>query len=302
MASYVIGVDFGTESGRAVVIDTTDGQELGSSVYPYANGVIDEALPAPDDDVRLAPEWALQDPDDYIRTFQHAVPAAIAQAGVDAADVIGVATDFTACTMLPTKADGTPLADAARVPSRSPRLGEAVEAPRRPARGGPHQRDRQGARRGLAAPLRRQDLIGVVLLQGPADPRRIARHLRRRGPDHRGGRLGHLAPDRERAAQQLHRRLQGHLVQAGRLPRRRLLRGAGSAPGHDRRREDVARGRLDRRQGGRADRGSRGLDGPAARDGGGGGQRRRPCLGAGRDGDRARAAWSWSWAPARATW
>jgi L-ribulokinase len=110
VASYVIGVDFGTESGRAVVIDTTDGQELGSSVYPYANGVIDEALPAPDDDVRLAPEWALQDPDDYIRTFQHAVPAAIAQAGADAADVIGVATDFTACTMLPTKADGTPLA------------------------------------------------------------------------------------------------------------------------------------------------------------------------------------------------
>lgn len=110
MASYVIGVDFGTESGRAVVIDARDGRELGSSVYPYANGVIDETLPAPDDDVRLAPEWALQDPDDYIRTFQQAVPAAIAAAGIDAADVVGVGTDFTACTMLPTKADGTPLA------------------------------------------------------------------------------------------------------------------------------------------------------------------------------------------------
>ncbi|MEX1336494.1 MAG: ribulokinase [Candidatus Limnocylindrales bacterium] len=108
--SYVIGVDFGTESGRAVVIDTADGRELGSSVYPYANGVIDEALPAPDSDVRLAPEWALQDPDDYLRTFQQAVPAAIAEAGVDAADIIGVGIDFTACTMLPTKADGTPLA------------------------------------------------------------------------------------------------------------------------------------------------------------------------------------------------
>ena len=110
MASYVIGDDFGTESGRAVVIDARDGRELGSSVYPYANGVIDETLPAPDDDVRLAPEWALQDPDDYIRTFQQAVPAAIAAAGIDAADVVGVGTDFTACTMLPTKADGTPLA------------------------------------------------------------------------------------------------------------------------------------------------------------------------------------------------
>ena len=110
MASYVIGVDFGTESGRAVVIDATDGRELGSSVYPYSNGVIDEFLPKPDDDVRLAPEWALQDPDDYLRTLRHAVPAAIAAAGIDAGDVIGVGTDFTACTMMPVMADGTPLA------------------------------------------------------------------------------------------------------------------------------------------------------------------------------------------------
>jgi L-ribulokinase len=110
VSSYVIGVDFGTESGRAVVIDTADGRELGSSVYPYSNGVIDKTLPAPDDDVRLAPEWALQDPDDYLRTFSQAVPAAVADAGVEAADVIGVGVDFTACTMLPTKADGTPLA------------------------------------------------------------------------------------------------------------------------------------------------------------------------------------------------
>jgi L-ribulokinase len=110
VASYVIGVDFGTESGRAVVIDTADGHEVGSSVYAYANGVIDERLPAPDDDVRLAPEWALQDPDDYLRTFQQAVPSAIAKAGVDAAEIIGVGIDFTACTMLPVRADGTPLA------------------------------------------------------------------------------------------------------------------------------------------------------------------------------------------------
>ena len=110
MASYVIGVDFGTESGRAVVIDAADGRELGSSVYAYSNGVIDEALPAPDADIRLAPEWALQDPQDYIRTLQQAIPAAIEAAGIDAAEVIGVGTDFTACTMLPVRADGTPLA------------------------------------------------------------------------------------------------------------------------------------------------------------------------------------------------
>jgi L-ribulokinase len=111
MPAYVIGVDFGTESGRAVVIDAGDGRELGSSVYRYSNGVIDERLPAPHDGVRLAPEWALQDPDDYLRTFQQAVPAALAEAGVSPADVIGVGIDFTACTMLPTTADGTPLCD-----------------------------------------------------------------------------------------------------------------------------------------------------------------------------------------------
>ena len=109
MPSYVVGVDFGTESGRAVVIDAADGREVGSSVYRYANGVIDAQLPAPDDDVRLGPDWALQDPEDYLRTFQQAVPAALATAGVDPAQVVGVGIDFTACTMLPTKADGTPL-------------------------------------------------------------------------------------------------------------------------------------------------------------------------------------------------
>jgi L-ribulokinase len=108
---FAIGVDFGTESGRAVVVDIATGRELGTAIYAYANGVIDEHLPAPDDDVRLGPDWALQDPRDYVRTFQHAVPRALADAGVDAADVVGIGIDFTACTMLPTTGDGTPLCE-----------------------------------------------------------------------------------------------------------------------------------------------------------------------------------------------
>lgn len=107
--TYAVGVDFGTESGRAVLVDVSDGAELATAVYPYANGVIDEHLPAPDDDVRLEPDWALQDPEDYVRTFQDTVPSVISQAGVDPASVIGIGIDFTACTMLPTTADGTPL-------------------------------------------------------------------------------------------------------------------------------------------------------------------------------------------------
>jgi L-ribulokinase len=107
MPKYVIGVDFGTESGRAVLVDAADGKEIATAVYAYANGVIDEKLP--DSGIRLQPDWALQDPEDYIRTFQQAVPQTIKQSGVDPADVIGIGIDFTACTMLPVKADGTPL-------------------------------------------------------------------------------------------------------------------------------------------------------------------------------------------------
>ncbi len=107
MATYTIGVDFGTESGRAVVVRVEDGAELGSAVYTYPDGVIDEHLPG--SEKPLPPEWALQNPDDYVGVFKHAVPQALEASGVDPDDVIGIGIDFTACTMLPTKADGTPL-------------------------------------------------------------------------------------------------------------------------------------------------------------------------------------------------
>jgi L-ribulokinase len=104
---YAIGVDFGTESGRALLVDTADGKEIATSVHQYANGVIDEKLPGTS--VRLEPDWALQDPQDYVEVFKHAIPAVLKQSGVDPADVIGLGIDFTACTMLPTLKDGTPL-------------------------------------------------------------------------------------------------------------------------------------------------------------------------------------------------
>src|SRR5438105_182475 len=69
---YAIGVDFGTESGRAVLVDVRTGAELASAVYPYANGVIDSSLPS--SGARLPPEWALQDPADYLRTFTTTIP------------------------------------------------------------------------------------------------------------------------------------------------------------------------------------------------------------------------------------
>jgi L-ribulokinase len=109
MSKYAIGVDFGTESGRAVLVDVSNGREIATSVYFYSNGVIDERLPIPGKEIRLEPDWALQDPEDYIRTFQNTIPDVLQQSGIDPADVIGIGTDFTACTMLPVKSDGTPL-------------------------------------------------------------------------------------------------------------------------------------------------------------------------------------------------
>ncbi len=106
-SKYAIGVDFGTESGRAVLVDVANGQEVATAVHPYANGVIDEHLPGTS--IRLEPDWALQDPNDYLEVFKQAIPAVLKQSGVDPEDVVGVGIDFTACTMLPTTADGTPL-------------------------------------------------------------------------------------------------------------------------------------------------------------------------------------------------
>ncbi|MEU3822215.1 ribulokinase [Streptomyces sp. NPDC030392] len=103
-----MGVDFGTLSGRAVVVRVRDGEELASAVHTYTHGVIDRQLPG--SGTRLPPDWALQHPEDWRDVLRRAVPAAVAASGVRPDAVIGIATDFTACTVLPTLADGTPLA------------------------------------------------------------------------------------------------------------------------------------------------------------------------------------------------
>lgn len=104
---YAIGVDFGTLSGRAVIVEVANGRELATAIHNYNHGVIDEALPGTD--IRLGHDWALQDPNDYLEVFKRTIPAVLAESGVDPADIIGVGIDFTASTMLPTQADGTPL-------------------------------------------------------------------------------------------------------------------------------------------------------------------------------------------------
>jgi L-ribulokinase len=104
---YAIGLDFGTESGRAVLVDVTNGQELATAVHPYGDGVIDEVLPGTD--IELPHDFALQNPADYIDVLRVTIPAVLKEGGVNPEDVIGLGTDFTACTMLPIDEQGAPL-------------------------------------------------------------------------------------------------------------------------------------------------------------------------------------------------
>src|SRR3989440_3029128 len=106
-SKYAVGVDFGTECGRTVLVDVSTGRELASSVHIYANGVIDETLPGTT--IALGGDWALQDPNDYLEVFKTTIPEVLAESGVNPNDVIGIGIDFTSCTMLPTTVDGTPL-------------------------------------------------------------------------------------------------------------------------------------------------------------------------------------------------
>ncbi|MEY4423271.1 MAG: ribulokinase [Actinomycetota bacterium] len=106
---YVIGVDYGTLSGRAIVVRVSDGVELGSAVHEYTSAVMDTQLLSTGK--KLPPEWALQDPNDYVEVLKTAVPAAIKTAAIDPNDVIGIATDFTACTMVPVLENGVPLSN-----------------------------------------------------------------------------------------------------------------------------------------------------------------------------------------------
>ena len=102
-----VGVDFGTESARAVLVDVETGEELATAVHRYPSGVIDQRLPGTGRE--LPPDWALQDPDDYLEALGATVRAVLHQSGIAPSRVIGIGIDFTACTMLPVTSDGTPL-------------------------------------------------------------------------------------------------------------------------------------------------------------------------------------------------
>ncbi|WP_249011895.1 ribulokinase [Conexibacter sp. DBS9H8] len=111
-----IGADFGTESGRLLLLDLGSGEELATAVVPYPNGVIDRILPGTD--TRLGADWALQDPADWVHVIETGIPALLRAAPVAPERIVGLGIDVTSCTVLPTDTSGTPLCQHARWRSR----------------------------------------------------------------------------------------------------------------------------------------------------------------------------------------
>lgn len=107
LEKYTIGVDYGTESGRAVIVSLSTGREIANHVTPYRHGVIDDILPSSGE--KLGYEWALQHPGDYIEVLENAIPSVVKESEIDPEDIIGLGIDFTACTMLPIDKNSEPL-------------------------------------------------------------------------------------------------------------------------------------------------------------------------------------------------
>lgn len=108
MRAYTIGLDFGTESLRALLLDLGSGEEAATEVFEYPHGVIDQKLPCRGGGP-LGPNWFLQHPGDYLAGLEAAVPAVLRKGRVDGSEVVGIGLDFTACTVMPTDEEGTPL-------------------------------------------------------------------------------------------------------------------------------------------------------------------------------------------------
>ncbi len=109
MSRYAIGLDYGTNSCRSLLVDLETGEELGSIVFPYPSGELG-ILTDPSD-----PNVARQNPQDYLDGMVAIITGALAQAkaarpGFDPAEVIGIGVDTTGSTPIPVDAAGTPLA------------------------------------------------------------------------------------------------------------------------------------------------------------------------------------------------
>ncbi len=106
MKKYTIGIDYGSLSGRILLADVATGEEVAWKSLDYPHSVMDRVLA--DGVTELAPETALQHPQDYLDVLK-IIPSVLAEAGITNEQVVGIGVDFTSCTVLPIDKNGTPL-------------------------------------------------------------------------------------------------------------------------------------------------------------------------------------------------
>lgn len=103
--TYAIGIDFGTDSGRAVLVHTGTGEEVADHVYTYPHGVITEQLP--EEGVPLQQDWALQHPEDYIGVLTLLMQIFADVTGMNIRIATSVRTSALGAAILGTAAAGT---------------------------------------------------------------------------------------------------------------------------------------------------------------------------------------------------
>lgn len=112
---YTVGIDFGTLSGRSVLVDVRDGAVIAQSTCVYAHGVMEDRIFVDGEEaegsreIPLGAGWALQHPADYLDVLRTTIPELLMASGVSPEQVIGIGVDFTSCTMLPVDESGLPL-------------------------------------------------------------------------------------------------------------------------------------------------------------------------------------------------
>lgn len=104
MPQYTIGIDYGSLSGRAVLVDVSNGREIASSQLEYPHAVMERELPC---GTKLGADWALQHPQDFLDVLDKVLPELVEKANPE--EIVGIGLDCTASTALPVYADGTPL-------------------------------------------------------------------------------------------------------------------------------------------------------------------------------------------------
>ncbi len=105
---FIIGLDFGTLSVRALLIDAKTGDVICDSVSEYKHGVLDDKLPS---GTKLPELFALQVPSDYLESTHKVIRGVMEKSGADKDSVLSIGIDFTACTMLPYTENFTPLCE-----------------------------------------------------------------------------------------------------------------------------------------------------------------------------------------------